>query len=69
MPQELAIRQDIAYSEEKNGPRTLSAPKLLGLLSIIFKRFYWHIQQISGERLQDHWSSGLYTNNNLRMLL
>ena len=48
--------QDIDYSE-KYGPRASSAP-LLGLFSIIFKHAYWYIQQISGERLQDHWSSG-----------
>ena len=42
---------------KKNGHRASSAP-LLGLFSIIFKHVYWYIQQISGERLQDHWSSG-----------
>ena len=42
---------------KKNGPRASSAP-ILGLFSIIFKHVYWYIQQISGERLQDHWSSG-----------
>ena len=26
----------------------------------IFKHVYWYIQQIAGERLQDHWSSGIY---------
>ena len=25
----------------------------------IFKHVYWYIQQIAGERLQDHWSSGM----------
>ena len=35
-----------------------SAP-LLGLFSTIFKHAYWYIQ-ISGERLQDHWSSGSF---------
>ena len=38
------------------GPKGWSAP-ILGLFSIIFKHVYWYIQQISGERLQDHWSS------------
>ena len=33
--------------KKKNGPRASSAP-ILGLL------------QMSGERLQDHWSSGLW---------
>ena len=42
--------------EEKNGPRASSAPAL-GLNTIIFKHVYWYMQQISGERLQDHWSS------------
>ena len=36
--------------------RLLSAPAL-GLNTIIFKHVYWYMQQISGERLQDHWSS------------
>ena len=31
----------------------------LGLNTIIFKYVYWYMKQISGERLQDHWSSGL----------
>ena len=50
--------QNIDYSENKaeNGPRASSAPTL-GLNTIIFKRVYWYMQQISGERLQDHWSS------------
>ena len=26
--------------------------------TIIFIHVYWYMQQISGERLQDHWSSG-----------
>ena len=26
--------------------------------TIIFKHVYWYMQLISGERLQDHWSSG-----------
>ena len=33
----------------------------LGLNPIIFKHVYWYMQQISGERLQDHWSSVLET--------
>ena len=41
-----------------NGPRASSAPAL-GLNTIIFKHVYWYMQQISGERLQGHWSSGL----------
>ena len=43
--------------DRKNLPRASSAPAL-GLNTIIFKHVYWYMQQISGERLQDHWSSG-----------
>ena len=49
--------QDIDYSEEKKWPKASSA-SVLGLFLIIFKLVYWCIQQISGELLQDHWSSG-----------
>ena len=45
--------------KKENGPRASSAPAM-ELNSIIFKHVYWCMQQISGERLQDHWSSGLY---------
>ena len=31
----------------------------LGLNTIKFKHVYWFMKQISGERLQDHWSSGI----------
>ena len=44
--------------KKENLPRASSAPAL-GLNTIIFKHVYWYMQQISGERLQDHWSSGL----------
>ena len=43
--------------KKENGPRATSAPTL-ELNTIIFKHVYWYMQQISGERLQDHWSSG-----------
>ena len=46
----------IIRKKEENGPRASSAPAL-GLNTIIFKHVYWYMQQISGERLQDHWSS------------
>ena len=55
----MANGQNIDYSgkkKEENGPRASSAPAL-GLNTIIFKHVYWYMQQISGERLQDHWSS------------
>ena len=46
--------------KKENGPRASSAPAL-GLNTIIYKHVYWcmYMQQISGERLHDHWSSGL----------
>ena len=50
--------------KKENGPRASSAPAL-GLNTIMFKYVYWvtfvywYMKQISGERLQDHWSSGL----------
>ena len=53
----LANGQNIGYSGKENGPRASSAPAL-GLNTIIFKYVYWYMKQISGERLQDHWSSG-----------
>ena len=43
--------------KNENSPRASSAPAL-ELNTIIFKHVYWYIQQISDERLQDHWSSG-----------
>ena len=48
--------QNIILKKE-NGPRASSAPAL-GLNTIIFKNVYWYMQQISGESLQDHCSSG-----------
>ena len=45
--------------KKENGPRASSAPALR-LNTILFKHVYWYMQQISGERLQDHWSSGIY---------
>ena len=43
--------------KKENGPRASSAPAM-GLNAIIFKYVDWYMKQISGERLQDHWSSG-----------
>ena len=45
--------------KKENAPRASSAPAL-ELNTIIFKHVYGYMQQISGERLQDHWSSGYY---------
>ena len=47
----------IILKKKENGPRASSAPAL-GLNTILFKHVYWYMQQISGERLQDYWSSG-----------
>ena len=47
--------------KKENGPRASSGPAL-GLNTIIFKYVYWYMKQISGERLQDHWSSGIEYN-------
>ena len=50
----LANEQNIDYSEQRKWHKAA-----LGLNTIIFKHVYWYMQQISGERLQDHWSSGI----------
>ena len=47
--------------KKENGPRASSAPAL-ELNTITFKHVYWYMLLISGERLQDHWSSG-YSKN------
>ena len=44
--------------KKENGPRASSAPAL-ELNTITFKHVYWYMLLISGERLQDHWSSGI----------
>ena len=50
--------QNIDYSETKKA-EGLHLPLHWGLNTIIFKHVNcWYMQQISGERLQDHWSSG-----------
>ena len=53
----LANGQNIEDSEKRKWPKGLSAPAL-ELNTIIFKHVYWYMQLISGEHLQDHWSSG-----------
>ena len=50
--------------KKENGPRASSAPALR-LNTIIFKYVYWYMKRISGERLQDHWSSGLIFAQNI----
>ena len=54
----LANGQNIEVSVKRKWPKGLSAPAL-ELNTIIFKHVYWYMQLISGERLQDHWSSGI----------
>ena len=55
--------------KKENGPRASSAPALR-LNTIIFKYVYWYMKRISGERLQDHWSSGhnIQTSSSLKPL-
>ena len=53
----LANGQNIEDSEKRKWPKGFISPTL-ELNTIIFKHVYWYMQQISGERLQDHWSSG-----------
>ena len=48
--------------KKENGSRASSAPAL-GLNTIIFKFVFWYMKQISGERLQDHLSSGFINAN------
>ena len=57
--QEIGKWTELIILKKENGPRASSAPAL-GLNTIIFKYVYWYMKQISGERLQDHWSSGLF---------
>ena len=53
---------------KKKMAQGLHAPAL-GLNTIIFKYVYWYMKQISGERLQDHWSSGSVVNSYCRQLV
>ena len=64
----LANGQNIEDSEKRKWPKGLSAPAL-ELNTIIFKHVYWYMQLISGERLQDHWSSGLKECHNLSRVI
>ena len=56
----LANGQNIDYSEKRKMAQGLHLPLHLELNTIIFKHVYWYMQQISGERLKDHWSSGYF---------
>ena len=62
----LANGQNIEDSEKRKWPKGLSAPAL-ELNTIIFKHVYWYMQLISGERLQDHWSSGCNAVHSFRL--
>ena len=37
-------------------------------INILVKQVYWYISQVSGERLQDHWSSGSVIHPNILIL-
>ena len=50
----------IILKKENKSPRASSAPALELNSIIVFKHVYWYMQQISCERLQDHWSSGVF---------
>ena len=50
----LANGQNIEDSEKRKWPKSFICP-----CTGVFKHVYWYMQQISGERLQDHWSSGI----------
>ena len=64
----LANGQNIEDSEKRKWPKGLSAPAL-ELNTIIFKHVYWYMQLISGERLQDHWSTGWFSHEEAHLLL
>ena len=53
------INHDPVMTLTKFMARSTWVAPALGLNTIIFKHVYWYMQQISGERLQDHWSSGI----------
>ena len=38
----------------------------LKALFLVFKYVYWYMKQISGDRLQDHWSSGFLSTHSTR---
>ena len=57
----LACGQNIYEFEKEIDPRGYS-DRVLGAIymymTFIVEQVYWYISQISGEHLQDHWSSG-----------
>ena len=38
-----------------------NGPLVYMYITILVKQVYWYISQVSGERLQDHWSSGVFS--------
>ena len=36
----------------------INETELYMYITILVKQVYWYISRVSGERLQDHWSSG-----------
>ena len=52
----LANGQNIYDSENKID--SMGSSGIYMYMIIIVKQVYWYIFQISGERLQNHWSSG-----------
>ena len=56
----LANGQNIDYSEKRKWPMGFICPCTGVKNTIIFKHVYWYMRQISGERIQDHWSSGYF---------
>ena len=57
--QDICKWTNIDYSEKRKWPKGVICPCTGVKNTIIVKHVCWYMQQISGERLQDHWSSGL----------
>ena len=53
----LALDIILIILKKENGPKGLIC-SCNGVECHKFKHVYWYMQQISGERLQDHWSFG-----------
>ena len=58
----LANGQNIEDSEKRKWPKGFICPctgvKYHNIQTCLLPDYYWYMQQISGERLPDHWSSG-----------
>ena len=55
--QEMSKWTEYYEFEKEINPKGYS-DSVLGLYTFIVKQVYWYISQISGESLQDDWSSG-----------